>query len=127
MTYFKQQREEIEKGCGKETTDLEGEVRWICKKEPKGVFIECAEPLSIEGIKKICKSPQIEFKYCSRCQAKLNQLNKDEDAVRKGFNEDIETIELHKENTAEVMHCDDIIMILKGRKEELGLNEEEKQ
>jgi len=108
MTYFKLQREELEKEIANNMAEIEDNIP-----EDRSCDVKAEE--------------QINDLLLIISQVKLQQLNKDEDAVRKGFDEDIETIELHKENTAEVMHCDDIIMILKGRKEELGLNSKEEK
>lgn len=61
----------ILKGCGKETLNLNGNVVEICSQHPKGVFIECAELLTKEGIKKVCEAPTIEFRLCPNCKKLL--------------------------------------------------------
>jgi hypothetical protein len=68
---------EIEKGCGKEFEHNIHDEITICRKEPKGVFIESAQPLTKEGIKNICHSPTYKFALCPECQARKYQLQTD--------------------------------------------------
>ena len=102
MTYFKQQREEIEKGCGEEIAriillgDIDGDETEII----------------------ICNNENL----CSDCLKILQQLNKDEDAVRKvikkwriEMNKDLESGRFEGQFDCEV----DILL------NELGLNSKE--
>lgn len=62
---------ELQKGCGKEIRHSVTNVITICRGESTDVFIESAEQLTQEGIKKVCMAPDYVFELCDECKAKL--------------------------------------------------------
>ena len=66
-----------EKGCGKETYYEDTKINYICREEPKGVFIESAGNITkdgIDAIKKVVDAPKIEFALCQNCERELKVL-----------------------------------------------------
>ena len=94
MTYFKQQREEIKKGCGlKESVGSP-----ICEKD----------------------------NLCDECETKLQQLNKDEDAVRKAIEKRLHNLHTNGGNN-ESNIWNKAYKELISLREELGLNSKEEK
>lgn len=76
----KAHKEEVMKGCMKETKDSVKNTITVCKEQPKGVFIEHAENLTKDGfkaIRKVVNSPEYKFKLCPTCKAIIDKYSEE--------------------------------------------------
>lgn len=65
----------ILEGCGKEYYMNVSNQIWICRSLPPKVFIEDAQPLTKEGINKICSNPaEYFFELCPSCKSILRGI-----------------------------------------------------